>query len=144
MRISPAEARHVMTEGASWAVKRGFGSESDLEYIEENGRFSGADPEFVSVKAYQRGKSQLGTLGSGNHYLGMGRELMLRWPEVIERLDAESGRLRDQSMQRWFLPQRNDYSAGWEQDARRQSSIGEGFHLPPENLCRAARIGRRQ
>jgi tRNA-splicing ligase RtcB len=72
MRISPGEAKQVVTAGASWAVQHGFGSETDLEYIEENGCFSGADPACVSGKAYERGKSQLGTLGSGNHFLEVG------------------------------------------------------------------------
>ncbi len=59
----------AMTKGALWAVQNGFGVQEDLEYCEENGCMEGADPEAVSQKARERGKSQTGTLGSGNHFL---------------------------------------------------------------------------
>lgn len=59
----------VMRQGARWCVDQGYGWESDLTYTEEGGRLNGADPDCISEEAYQRGTSQLGTLGSGNHYL---------------------------------------------------------------------------
>ena len=59
----------VMRQGARWCVDQGYGWESDLTYTEEGGRLTGADPDCISEEAYQRGTSQLGTLGSGNHYL---------------------------------------------------------------------------
>ncbi len=59
----------VMEKGASWCVKNGFGWKSDLAAIEERGALKGADPAMVSQKARDRGAHQLGTLGSGNHYL---------------------------------------------------------------------------
>jgi len=59
----------VMTEGAGWCVKNNYGWEEDLERIEESGRIKQADPSKVSEKAVNRGINQLGTLGSGNHYL---------------------------------------------------------------------------
>ena len=59
----------VMRQGARWSVDQGYGWESDLTYTEEGGRLNGADPDCISEEAYQRGTSQLGTLGSGNHYL---------------------------------------------------------------------------
>lgn len=70
--LSQAELKKVLEEGARWAVRRGFGSERDLEHIEEGGCINWADPDEVSSKALERGKSQLGTLGSGNHFIELG------------------------------------------------------------------------
>ena len=59
----------VLTKGAEFAVEQGYGFKEDLEYIEENGKIANADPSVVSKKAKQRQFKQIGTLGSGNHYL---------------------------------------------------------------------------
>jgi tRNA-splicing ligase RtcB (3'-phosphate/5'-hydroxy nucleic acid ligase) len=59
----------VMAEGAAWAVGRGQGLAEDIERLESNGRIPGADPGDVSERARERGRRQLGTLGSGNHFL---------------------------------------------------------------------------
>ncbi|GBD02309.1 RNA-splicing ligase RtcB [bacterium HR18] len=72
LKVSRQELRRVAVEGAHWAVRQGFGTASDLECIEENGRIEGADPAAVSERAYERGAEQLGTLGSGNHFLEVG------------------------------------------------------------------------
>jgi tRNA-splicing ligase RtcB len=69
LKLSLKELDEVMVEGAGWAVKKGFGWQKDLESIEEKGRIEGADPSKVSQRARERGLPQLGTLGSGNHYL---------------------------------------------------------------------------
>jgi tRNA-splicing ligase RtcB len=61
--------RQVMCEGARWCVRRGFGWPEDLEHLEGRGCLPGADPDQVSARALERGLHQLGTLGSGNHYL---------------------------------------------------------------------------
>jgi len=61
--------RDVLLDGAQWAVKNGYGSTEDLRHTEAEGRFEGADPECVSERAIERGYRQIGTLGSGNHYL---------------------------------------------------------------------------
>jgi tRNA-splicing ligase RtcB (3'-phosphate/5'-hydroxy nucleic acid ligase) len=63
------EEREIMLKGAKWAVEKGYGWQSDIEFCEENGAIEGADPSKVSEKAYLRGKKQSGTLGSGNHFL---------------------------------------------------------------------------
>ncbi len=70
--LSKQELMEVLEKGARWAVKRGFGLESDLDYIEEGGCIPWADPDQVSSKALERGKAQLGTLGSGNHFIEIG------------------------------------------------------------------------
>ncbi|MBI2152579.1 MAG: RtcB family protein [Candidatus Rokubacteria bacterium] len=69
LKLAPADQRRVVETGARWAVGHGFGDADDLARIESNGGLQGADPDAVSPKAYERGKSQLGTLGSGNHFV---------------------------------------------------------------------------
>jgi tRNA-splicing ligase RtcB len=70
--VTRDELQRVATNGARWAVDHGLGSESDLEYIEEEGCIADADPGQVSPRAWERGREQLGTLGSGNHFLEIG------------------------------------------------------------------------
>ncbi|KAF0154002.1 MAG: tRNA-splicing ligase RtcB [Syntrophaceae bacterium] len=69
VKLSGKDQKKVLEDGAGWAVKTGFGSANDLETTEDGGCISGADPEQVSKRALERGKQQLGTLGSGNHFL---------------------------------------------------------------------------
>ena len=69
IRVSAREEREILVKGAKWAVEKGYGTEEDLECTEENGAIQGADPLAVSDRAYERGKAQSGTLGSGNHFL---------------------------------------------------------------------------
>jgi len=72
IRLSKQEMAEVVKAGAKWAVRQGMGDDTDLERIEEFGALPGADFEIVSDRAFQRGKDQLGTLGSGNHFLEIG------------------------------------------------------------------------
>ena len=67
--LTQSEENQVIVKGAAWAVKKGFGESGDLDHIEGRGVISGADPEKVSARAMERGRAQLGTLGSGNHFL---------------------------------------------------------------------------
>ncbi|MBN2402722.1 MAG: RtcB family protein [Spirochaetes bacterium] len=67
--LSDKKFDDAMIKGAVWAVENGYGDQSDLEFIEENGRMKDADPASVSQKARERGRNQIGTLGSGNHFL---------------------------------------------------------------------------
>ena len=69
VRLTGAEFEKVMVEGAGWCVARGYGWPEDLAHIEGRGCLPGADPAAVSPRALERGMEQLGTLGSGNHYL---------------------------------------------------------------------------
>ncbi len=62
----------VSRQGALWAVKQGMGEHSDLERIEDHGAIEWADTQCISDRAYERGKDQLGTLGSGNHFIEIG------------------------------------------------------------------------
>ena len=69
VHLSAAEFRRVMVEGAGWCLTRGYGWPEDLDRIEGGGCLPGAKPDAVSDRAVSRGMDQLGTLGSGNHYL---------------------------------------------------------------------------
>ena len=69
INLSRQEEMELLIKGAGWAVERGHGTKDDLEHTEANGCLSGADPDKVSDRAYERGKRQSGTLGSGNHFL---------------------------------------------------------------------------
>jgi tRNA-splicing ligase RtcB len=68
-KLSEKELRRVCVEGGAWAVANGFGRPDDVERTEGSGRLRGADPDAISKKAYTRGLTQVGTLGSGNHFL---------------------------------------------------------------------------
>lgn len=83
VKISRDDFRKVVEQGAQWCVRNGYGWEEDLELIEEQGCLQGADSAKISDKAIDRGFNQIGTLGSGNHYL----EIQVAKPENI--LDQE-------------------------------------------------------
>jgi tRNA-splicing ligase RtcB len=69
IRLGPQDQKKILLKGARWAIEQGFGEHGDLEKTESGGCMEGASPALVSSKAYDRGKSQQGTLGSGNHFL---------------------------------------------------------------------------
>ncbi len=69
IRLNRKEMDNLMVHGAEWAVKQGFGTKHDLEVTEEGGCLNSSDPDKVSEKAIKRGIPQIGTLGSGNHFL---------------------------------------------------------------------------
>ena len=79
VRLSEEEFRDVMRQGAGWCVEHGYGWPEDLMVTEGGGCLPGADPAHVSARALTRGRDQLGTLGSGNHYL----EIQVVRPEGI-------------------------------------------------------------
>ena len=79
----------VLRRGAAYMVEdRGMGSSRDLEHTEENGCLEGADPGAVSARAIERGRRQLGTLGSGNHFLEVGVVDEVYADEITRRLDV--------------------------------------------------------
>ena len=69
IKASVSQLKDIMERGAEWCIENGYGWPQDLQRIEEGGHIPGADPSKVSEKAITRGINQLGTLGSGNHYL---------------------------------------------------------------------------
>ena len=85
MTFNRGVLREILTEGAEWAVRSGYGLPEDLERTEEGGRMPDADPGVLSDRAMERGLSQLGTLGGGNHFLEI--------QEVAEIFDPETARV---------------------------------------------------
>ena len=79
VKLTPSEFREVIEYGSKWCIENGYGWEDDLERTEENGIMEGADPAKISNMAIKRGINQIGTLGSGNHYL----EVQVVKPEYI-------------------------------------------------------------
>ena len=69
LRLKQQEIDEVLRKGSRWAIDNGYGEKEDIEVTEDRGCMSGADPDKVSARARQRGAPQLGTLGSGNHFL---------------------------------------------------------------------------
>jgi tRNA-splicing ligase RtcB len=69
IRLGRDDQKKILLKGARWAVEQGFGDAGDLDKIESGGCIDGADPSLISDKAYERGRAQQGTLGSGNHFL---------------------------------------------------------------------------
>ena len=89
LRLNAGEMDAMLRGGARWAVEHGYGSEADLDRIEEHGCMAGAEPGQVSEQAKRRQRDEIGTLGSGNHYLEL--------QEIVEIYDikaAERFRLR--------------------------------------------------
>ncbi|HUG18883.1 MAG TPA: RtcB family protein, partial [Planctomycetaceae bacterium] len=68
-KFEPAELRGLLAEGPRALLERELACERDIEFTEARGKLEGADPDLVSERAYERGKNQCGTLGSGNHFL---------------------------------------------------------------------------
>jgi tRNA-splicing ligase RtcB len=69
LKLSRQDFRNIVEQGARWCIEHDYGWEDDLEVTEENGCISGADASKISERAVDRGHNQVGTLGSGNHYL---------------------------------------------------------------------------
>lgn len=92
-KLSKKELDRVLTQGAGWAVAQGFGRDRDLEVIEENGCMAGADVAAVSERAKERGRPQLGSLGSGNHFCELGFVDAIYDPEAAEAFGLRFGQV---------------------------------------------------
>src|SRR5579871_197255 len=79
--LTPSELEEVLVEGAHWVVKQGYGEAVDAEFSEAGGALPEADPNKVSARAKERGRRQLGTIGSGNHFLEV---------QYVERVEDEA------------------------------------------------------
>lgn len=91
LRVTDRELDEIFVEGVSWAIEIGYGDKEDAERCEENGAMKGAKPEVVSKKARDRGRTQLGTLGSGNHFLEIQYVDKIYDPEVAKVFGLEEG-----------------------------------------------------
>jgi tRNA-splicing ligase RtcB len=92
LHLSESEMDAMLTGGARWAVARGYGTEADLEHIEERGCIAHAKPAAISQRARQRQRSEMGTLGSGNHYLEVQSVAELFEPSIAAGFGLEPGR----------------------------------------------------
>jgi len=93
IRLDAREMDAMLRGGAQWAVERGWGRPEDLERIEERGRMSGARPECVSERAKQRQRDEMGTLGSGNHYLEVQEVAEVYDPEAAAAFGLREGEI---------------------------------------------------
>jgi tRNA-splicing ligase RtcB (3'-phosphate/5'-hydroxy nucleic acid ligase) len=91
--LTPPDLTAVMEDGAAWAAARGHGGRDDLERIESGGRLAGAQPDRVSPRARERGLHQLGSLGSGNHFLELQVVDEVHDAATAAALDVRAGQL---------------------------------------------------
>ena len=91
--LSIEELRLLLREGAEWTLRHGYATQEDLDHTEAGGRLPMAQPEKVSEHACQRGRKQLGTLGSGNHFLEVSRVDQIYEPRVAAALGLELGQV---------------------------------------------------
>jgi tRNA-splicing ligase RtcB len=91
LRLRADTMQAMLEGGAVWAVKRGYGYPEDLKHIEEGGCMEGADANAVSDKAKHRQRDEMGTLGSGNHYLEVQEVVELFHPEAAESFSLKQG-----------------------------------------------------
>ena len=91
VRLTNSELDEVLVNGVNWAIDHGYGSSNDSDVCEENGKIPGADPNKVSDKARKRGAPQLGSLGSGNHFLEIQKVAEIHDDEAANRMGIKEG-----------------------------------------------------
>ncbi len=93
IKLSARDMDEVLERGAVWAIQQGYGTRQDLERIEERGGMDGAEARAVSQRARERGKNQLGTLGSGNHFVEIQKVVEVYDQEVADRFGLFPGQV---------------------------------------------------
>lgn len=91
VKLTHSELDEVLVKGVNWAIDHGYGSSHDADVCEENGQIQNADPNKVSDKARKRGAPQLGSLGSGNHFLEVQKVTEIHDEEAAKRMGIEVG-----------------------------------------------------
>ncbi|WP_371504072.1 RtcB family protein [Nitrosopumilus adriaticus] len=91
VKLSHSELDEVLVNGVNWAIDHGYGSSNDSDVCEENGQIQNADPNQVSDKARKRGAPQLGSLGSGNHFLEVQKVSEIHDEEAANRMGIKEG-----------------------------------------------------
>ena len=91
VKLKPSELDEVLVKGVNWAIENGYGSTEDSDVCEENGQIQNADPNKVSDKARKRGAPQLGSLGSGNHFLEVQKVTEIHDKEAASRMGITEG-----------------------------------------------------
>lgn len=127
------DARELVTQGAKWAVYHGYGTPEDLDHIEDSGLFPGADPDAPSDRAYSRGMPQIGTLGSGNHFLEIQAVDEIYRKDIAQRFGLEPGTI-------CFSIHSGSRGFGYQvcEDSLKsmiQASRNYGIALPDRQLC---------
>ncbi len=89
--LSDKELRVVLEQGSDWAIKNGYGSAEDREHTEKRGRMEAANADALSARAMERGRDQVGTLGSGNHFLEVDEITEVCDPEIAQALGLVEG-----------------------------------------------------
>ncbi len=89
--VSERDYLELLKQGARWSVEKGFGFPIDLEHIESNGKIENADPSLISAQAKARGKDQLGSIGSGNHFVEIGEIETIYLPKIASSWGVEQG-----------------------------------------------------
>jgi len=93
IRLSPSQLDEVLVRGVQWAIDNGYGTSEDAEACEESGQMENADPNKVSDRARKRGAPQLGSLGSGNHFLEVQRVEEIHDEEAAKRMGIKKGNI---------------------------------------------------
>jgi len=91
VKLTHSELDEVLVKGVNWAIDHGYGTSDDADVCEENGQIGNADPNKVSDKARKRGAPQLGSLGSGNHFLEVQKVAEIHDEEAAKRMGIEEG-----------------------------------------------------
>lgn len=91
VRLTPSQLDEVLVKGVNWAIDNGYGTNDDADVCEENGQIQNADPNKVSDKARKRGAPQLGSLGSGNHFLEVQKVSEIHDEEAANRMGLKEG-----------------------------------------------------
>ncbi len=133
IRLDDREMTAMLEGGAAWAVAQGYGDARDLARIEEHGRMAGARPEHVSARARERQREEMGTLGSGNHYLEVQRVAGIH----REDLAAAFGLVKDQIVVSIHCGSRGlGHQIGTEfLKSMAVSAASHGIHLPDRELA---------
>jgi len=133
LQLNQKQLARVMAQGAAWAAKEGYGPREDLLSLEEGGCLSDADPDAVSERARERGRGQLGTLGSGNHFCEVGHVDEIYDAEAAGGFGLSPGSVTVliHTGSRGLGYQVCDDSLPMMLDAARR----HGIHLPDKQLC---------
>ena len=91
IRLKQSELDEVLVHGVNWAIENGYGTNDDADVCEENGQIANADPHKVSDKARKRGAPQLGSLGSGNHFLEVQKVAEIHDEDAANRMGIKQG-----------------------------------------------------
>jgi len=89
--LSDNDYKEIAKKGVLWSLERGFGISQDLDHIESNGLIENADATIISPHAKDRGRRQLGTVGSGNHFIEIGEIQTIYYPEIAKKWELEQG-----------------------------------------------------